>query len=163
MRALAAIMIASLSIPAAAVAGVPPPVTTSTTDTDTRAFVGLNWSFGSGGTKPEGIVGLARTKTDSDGDAKGVKAAVHFDFSNGFAFEKLKLTGLLGTNEAQAEIGGGYDFGSGLFGTVGANLPYFALGADVMLSGGIEGYAGIHTLGKTNVPAEAVVILPPPP
>lgn len=137
-------------------AGVPvdPPVSQS--DTETSAFVGLNWTFGSGGSKTEGVIGAARVTTDSSGDSDGAKLSLHMNLSDGLSFGKVKLTGMTGESDMMGELGLG--FGSnGLLGTGGLWLPYVNIGADLGFGGGLDGYVGFHSLGEWDVPP---VLLP---
>ena len=120
--------------------------------TSTRAFVGLNWTFGSGGTTAEGVLGLARVKTDNGGDSKGAKLSVHLPVANGLSFGKVKLTGMTGKHDRIVEAGAGFGT-NGLFGTAGLWAPYVNGGVDVDFGGGFEGYAGFHSLDGWDVPA----------
>lgn len=123
--------------------------------TDTRAFLGLNWTFGSGGTSAEAVLGVARVKTDSTGDADGAKVSVHFPVSSGISFGKVKLTGMTGKDDLMAEAGAGFGTG-GLFGTAGLWAPYVNGGVDFGFGGGIEGYAGVHSLDGWDVPGRVL-------
>ena len=119
--------------------------------TDTRAFVGLNWTFGSGGGTAEGVLGVARVKTDFSGDSQGAKLSLHLPFANGVSFGKVKLTGMTGEHDRMVEAGLG--FGSGrLFGTAGLWAPYVNGGVDIGFDGSFEGYAGVHSLDAWELP-----------
>lgn len=137
------------------------PVLTATEDTQTRAFIGLNWTFGSAN-GPEGVLGVARVKTDSDGDSNGAKVSVHMPLSNGISFGKIKLTGLMGENDRMGEIGLGFGAGS-VFGTAGLWAPFVNAGADIGFDGSLEGYLGLNTLQEWNAPAPIVTAEPPAP
>lgn len=146
----------------AAVAGdgpPPPPTVVATSETETRGFVGLNWTFGKNGSSAEGVLGIARVKTDSDGDSRGAKLSVHLPISNGLSFGKIKLTGLTGENDRMLEAGLGFGT-NGAFGTAGLWAPYVNGGVDIGFGGDFEGYAGFTTLDGWDVPPESV--LPPP-
>jgi hypothetical protein len=133
---------------------LPTPVTTTQTlgSNDTTLFVGLNWTFGAHGQGVEGILGVAYGEIDPDGDVEGAKASMHFGLSDGISLDKIKLTGLFGKDNAQVELGGGFNIKTGSpFGVIGANGEYYALGADIDFGGGVEGYAGLHTIGKLSV------------
>lgn len=137
-----------------------PPASDATTST-TKGFIGLNWTFGSKASGPEAVIGVAHGNVDSSGEMKGAKAAVHFYLSNDFAPGKVKLTGLFGNTDAQAEIGLGYHLGDlSWFGVVGVNTNYLSGGADFGSSGQLDGYIGIHSIGEFDTPVK-VTTLPP--
>lgn len=137
----------------AAFAGDRPPAL-ATSDTQTRAFIGLNWTFGSNN-GPEGVLGIARVKTDSDGDSRGAKLAWHMPLSNGISFGKFKLTGVAGNNDKMGEIGLG--FGSGtMLGTAGIWAPFLNAGVDIGFDGSLGGYVGATSLDEWDVPVPFV-------
>lgn len=121
-------------------------------DTDTKAFLGLNWTFGRSGSVPEAVAGVARVKTQSDGDSEGAKLSLHMPIGNdGLSFGKVKIAGVFGEHDRMLEAGVGFG-GSSFFGTAGLWAPHVNLGADIGLGGGFDGYIGINTLGKWDVP-----------
>lgn len=119
--------------------------------TDTSAFVGLNWTFGSGGSNAEGVIGAARVKTDTSGDSEGLKLSVHMNIAGQLSFGKVKLTGTTGKNDLMGEAGLGFGT-EGIFGTAGIWAPYLNAGVDLGFGGGLSGYAGFHTLDEWDVP-----------
>lgn len=129
----------------------PPPISTALTDTDTAAFVGLNWTFGAGGSKAEGVIGAARVKTDQTGDSEGAKLSLHMGISGGLSFSKVKLTGMSGKSDLMGELGVGFGT-DGVLATGGLWAPYLNAGVDLGFGSGLEGYAGFHTLGEWDVP-----------
>lgn len=148
---------ACMAIAAPANAGsIPQPVPTGTDET--RAFAGLNWTFG-GTSTLEGVLGVINQETDPTGDVTGAKAAVHVDLLGRGQPTSLRLTGLRGTTDLQGELGLGYNLdGSGLFGIAGGHGNYFAFGAEIGFAGGVEGYVGVHSYGGF----ETSTVLPPP-
>lgn len=131
-------------------APLPPAPSAPGSDRDTRAFVGLNWTFGGGRASPEGVLGIARVKTQHDGDSHGAKLSLHMPFTNGLTFGKVKLVGVTGKNDGMVE--GGIGFGTnGVFGTAGLWAPYVDAGVDLGF-GGVEGYAGLNSLDKWDRP-----------
>ncbi len=152
----------TLATQLAAGTGTPPPMSVTTGGDTTKAFVGLNWVFGSGPSKAEAIIGVAHGSNDASDHVTGGKAAIHFDLQDGLKFGKIKLTGLKGTNHVQAELGLGFNFLTNqIFGIGGINGSHFALGADVSFDGGTMGYAGIHTIGEFDKQT-TTIILPTP-
>ena len=146
-----------------AMAGVPPPlfdfVTTAATTgsaskSSTKAYAGLNWKMG-GGMTPAVVLGVASTKTKSNGDTSGANLAFHFDVAGGFKPGKLKLSYLDGKEDMQGELGVGYDFlkTAPLLG-LGVNIPHLAVGVDGYMGHGLVPYATLHTLGKFDKPAQ---------
>lgn len=155
VRLFAIASILALSTTSAALAGILA-LPTATSNTETRGFVGLNWSFGNNGGAPEVVVGVARVKTESDGDSNGAKLSVHLPVSGGLSFGKVKLTGLTGESDRMVEVGMGYG-PDGALGTVGVALPYFSGGVDFGLEGGLAGYAGINSLDEWTVPTNGLI------
>jgi len=148
VMSLTAALILSAAV-AEAGAPVPPPISS---DTETRAFLGLNWTFGSRGSVPEAVAGVARVKTQSDGDSEGAKLSLHMPIGNdGLSFGKVKLAGVFGEHDRMFEAGVGFGQSS-FFGTAGLWAPHVNLGLDLGLGGGFDGYVGINTLGKWDVP-----------
>lgn len=126
-------------------------IQTRGSDSDTTLFAGVNFTFGSGGQNVEGVVGLAYGEIDTSNDVKGAKASLHFGFMDGFSLNKVKLTALFGSDDAQAEIGGGYSLKSGApFMVIGANGEYFSIGTDIFFDGQWDGYLGLHSIGKLS-------------
>ncbi|MFC3615473.1 hypothetical protein ACFORG_17085 [Lutimaribacter marinistellae] len=125
----------------------PPPAGVATNSSDTTLYVGLNLLFGSGAPTLEGILGVASGETDTSGDVTGGKAALHFRLNDGFGLRKFKITGLVGDEDVQGELGFGYNFESQSFlGVLGANGKYWAAGADYDFTTGLEGYIGAHSI-----------------
>jgi hypothetical protein len=149
MKHLALSAAAVLLSVGAAQAGVQaPPMSSSTTDTS--AFVGLNWTFGAGGSGTEAVLGAARVTTDNSGDSEGAKLSVHMNLTGGLSFGKVKLTGMTGESDRMGELGLGFGT-NGIFGTGGLWLPYLNVGGDIGM-GGVDGYIGFHSLGEWDVP-----------
>lgn len=156
MRLVAATAVIFISaLPVAAGNVFVPPPTAVGSDTDTKGFVGLNWTFGSNSAGAEAVVGVARVKTESDGDARGAKLSVHLPLQNGLSFGKVKLVGVTGESDRMAEAGVGWST-DGIFGTAGVWAPYLNAGADFGLSG-FNGYVGLNSLDEWNVPQPAVL------
>lgn len=146
-------------------AGTTPVVTPSSSVTDTTAFAGLNWTFGSGKSAPQGVIGVSRFKTESDGGTKGARLQLLFGFGGNFSIAdvKVKLTGLAGNRNGMGELGLGFGQG-GVFGTAGVWAPYFNTGVDYYFGQGdsatsassvpgLEYYIGLHTQKRPNLPA----------
>ena len=151
-RFFAAAVATALTLPTLAMAGtLPAPTTTFAERSDTTLFAGFALTIGSGGTGVEGILGAAHGKIDMDGDVTGVKATAHFDILDGFALDKIKLTGLWGNDSVQAEVGGGYSFkNASPFAIIGANGGYYAAGSDIYFDGTFRGYLGVHSIGEIS-------------
>lgn len=128
---------------------------------ETDAFAGVNWVFGNGGQGIEGVIGFAKREIDNDGDVTGARLSLHYGFNSGAT--RFKATGLKGKENAQAELGIGYDLTKGAaFGVVGAHGSYVNLGADIYFDGGLQGYAGVHSLEKLDKPAAPTTPTPLP-
>ncbi|WP_108838662.1 hypothetical protein [Tateyamaria sp. Alg231-49] len=157
-RILAAIAL-MLAVPTATLAGslAAPPTTTLVGKSDTTLFAGLSWTFGSRGQGVEGILGVAYGDIDVDEDVTGAKLSAHFGFTDGFSFDKIKLTGLIGDDDAQAELGFGYSFKIDQpFAVAGVNGEFVAVGADIFFDQTYEGYLTLHSIGKLSLDEETV-------
>lgn len=140
--------------------------TTFIENSDTTLFAGISFVFGSRGESVEGILGVATGEIDLDGDVTGAKLSGHFGFADGVSFDKIKLTGLVGGEDVQAELGGGYSFKlSQPFAVVGANGDYVAVGADIFFDRTYEGYLTLHTIGGLSLETGTTggIMLNPPP
>ena len=114
---------------------------------ESKAFVGLNWSLGESVT-PELILGLANGKTKVDGKVQGSKIAIHIDIASGFTLSKVKATALYGKADAMGELGGGYNFSnSELIGVVGLNTRNLAVGVDINMDMEFSPYVDLNTIG----------------
>ena len=124
-----------------------PTETTIYSDADTtKAFVGLNLSFGAGGMTPEGVLGVATGETDTSNDFTGASAALHFGLGD-FGLRSVRITGLAGDPDTQGELGLGYSFaGRSVFGVLGVNTNYFRAGTDLGLDGAFSPYFGVQSL-----------------
>ena len=150
--------LAGLTLSTAVIAGgapVPLPSATITghdSKTQTRAYVGLNWTWG-GGFTPALVLGATNTRVQSDGDTTGAKLAFHINLLGGVAPGMLKLSYLHGKEDFQGEIGVGYNFikSAPLLG-VGVNAPYVSAGVDGYLNPGFVPYATLHSQGQYDKP-----------
>ena len=131
----------------------PAPSSGPSSNTQTRAFAGLNWAFGAGTPRLDGVLGVARVRTKTNDRSRGVRASVNVGLTGGFTFQGVRVTAMAGRDNAMGEVGFGYG-GNGAFGTVGLWAPYVNLGADLSFAGDLEGYAGLHSLGKWKGPSE---------
>ena len=120
--------------------------------TQTRAYVGLNWTWG-GGYTPALVLGATNTRVQSDGDTTGAKLAFHINLLGGVSPGMLKLSYLHGKEDLQGEIGVGYNFikSAPLLG-VGVNAPYVSAGVDGYLNPGFVPYATLHSQGQYDKP-----------
>lgn len=140
-------------------AGVAPPPTTTygatlsnKSKTETKGYVGLNWTLG-GGMTPALVIGAANAKVRSDGDTHGANLAFHLNVFGGVKPAMLKLSYLNGKSDVQGEIGVGYSFlkSTPLLG-IGVNAPYAAAGVDAFLGGGFDPYFMLQSRGKFDEP-----------
>ncbi|MEL6807269.1 MAG: hypothetical protein AAFO97_05775 [Pseudomonadota bacterium] len=164
VRTLAAIAV-FLAIPTITLAGsvVAPPTTTLVGKSDSTLFVGLSWTFGSRGQGVEAIIGAAYGDIDDDEDVTGAKLSAHFGLTDGFSFDKIKLTGLIGDDDAQAELGLGYSFKiDQAFAVAGVNGEFVAAGADIFFDQTYEGYLTLHTIGKLSLEESTGAASSPP-
>lgn len=120
--------------------------------TQTKGYVGLNWTLG-GGAVPALVLGVSRVKVKSDGDTDGARLAFYLDLARGFAPGALKLSYLNGKENLQGELGLGYNFAKAapMLG-IGLNAPYVAAGFDAYLNPGFVPYGLLHSQGKFRKP-----------
>jgi len=133
----------------------------STSNTETRAYAGLNWSLG-GGATPALVLGVFRAKVESDGDTQGGNLAFHINLAGGVKPGKLKLGYLNGKEDIQGELGIGYDFmkNAPLLG-LGINAPYVNVGVDAYMNPGFVPYGTLHTQGEFDKPNQTIIAPPP--
>lgn len=129
-----------------------PGVTTGTSRTDTRAYVGLNWTLGGGGT-PALVLGVTNTKVKSSGKTTGARLAFHVNLAGGMAPGMLRLSYLDGRENLQGELGAGYNFikAAPALG-IGLSGPYVVAGIDGYMNTGIEPYVTVHSQGAFRKP-----------
>lgn len=142
----------------AVMAGVPTttfnPVTTAVnaSKTQTKGYVGLNWSL-DGGAMPSLVLGALRPRVKSNGDTEGANLAVFINLAGGVKPAKLKLGYINGKEDVQGELGVGYDFlkGAPLLG-LGVNAPYVNAGVDLYQGPGFNPYVTLYSQGKFKKP-----------
>lgn len=110
-------------------AGITAPIATS--KNDDRPYAGLKWSL-NGGIKPEAVLGFRHAKIDSNGDTDGGDISISAKFIDGFSLGQVRAKYFNGKEDVQGEVGGGYDFTQGIFGSVGVHAPYSNLGLDFL-------------------------------
>lgn len=149
-----AAVIVSLFSTAASAGGMSPTVTTTgaNSKTETKGYVGLNWTLG-GGLTPAVVLGATNTKVKSNGDTTGANLAFHLNLLGGVKPGMLKLSYLNGKNDLQGELGVGYNFikTAPLLG-LGVHAPFIAAGVDGYLNGGLDPYVTLHTLERFKKP-----------
>ncbi|QYK41862.1 MAG: hypothetical protein KF887_01570 [Paracoccaceae bacterium] len=147
----AAIILATGAVLPAHAGKGPIPVETSVTTakTTTKAFVGLNWTFGAK-KGPELVLGVASGKAKPSGNVTGGRASVHVGLGGGSpVFNGVKLTAFAGGSDLQGEVGVGFGgAGGGAFGVVGVMGPHANAGVDIYFDRRVSPYIGINTLGK---------------
>ncbi len=128
----------------ASAAPLPPP---SSTQTETRVFVGLQWNFGND--RPEIMLGVRHTETDSDDSVIGGKfdIALPFDLAN--FRPTIRLLALAGNRDLQGEAGLGIQTSDWKpLIAVGAQLPFLDFGANYVFDEAFKPYIGLDSLKK---------------
>ena len=110
-------------------AAAPSSINTSTNDN--RVYAGLKWSL-SGGIKPEAVLGFRHANINSSGDTDGGDISISAKFMDGFQPGQIRAKYFNGKEDVQGEVGGGYDFTQGIFGSLGVHAPYSNLGLDLL-------------------------------
>jgi hypothetical protein len=137
---------AVIAVASTAAQAVPVP----SNETATTLFAGLNWTFGQDQGGPSARIGVIYTDVNSDDDAKG--ARVYYDHSLSGGSNNVTLTAFTGDTSKVTEVGGGYDFTTGMFGQVGVIGDYWNLGGTYNF--GAETWNGF--VGFTSFELEAV-------
>ena len=120
-------------------------------ETTRSGILGVQFIFGKQ-VEPELYAGVIAGQTYGSGNVAGAKVTVNWGFHDGVAPIKVKATGLVGSQDAQAEFGVGYDLKTGvIFGVAGVNGDHIAIGIDFSSKFGLEPYAGYHSFGKFPV------------
>lgn len=154
------LLLAGTWIASSAFAGTPSPIpatattvtTGSSSRTDTRGYVGLNWTLG-GSLTPALVLGVSNMRVKSNGDTSGARLAFHVNLLGGVAPGLVKLSYLNGKEDIQGEIGAGYNFvkAAPLLG-LGVNAPYLSAGIDGYLTREFSPYLGLNSQGKYDKP-----------
>jgi hypothetical protein len=169
-RLILAVLLAFISISANAggIMGIMPPITShsSTTDSDNRAYAGLEWTLNSKISSPEIVIGIRHSRIESNGDTQGGDVSFSFGLLDGITAGKFRTKYFNGNETIQAEIGAGYDFANGLFTGAGFNLPYATMGSDYLLSSDAESKWQpnfiLHTQTPHNKPSPTTTLSCPP-
>jgi hypothetical protein len=125
---------------------------------ETKGYVGLNWSIGKGAT-PALVLGFMRDKILSSGSTEGANLAFHINLAGGAKSAKIKLSYMHGREDLQGELGVGYSIlkSEPLLG-FGMNTSYLNLGADWIMGNGFDPNASITSQSKFKKPALACVL-----
>lgn len=124
----------------------------SASTSQTVGFVGLRWNFGS--KAPAVTAGIRHTTTDTDNGVLGVKLDLSVDLKPDFTFTPtLRLLGVAGNRDAQAELGLGLDTltRQGLI-AAGIQAPHVNAGANFSFDGTLAPYVELNSLGRPSAP-----------
>jgi hypothetical protein len=158
VRVFGALAIISLffSAPVSASPATGPLTTTSASDT--VAFMGLQWNFGV--SVPEFVVGTRYTQSNSDNIAAGAKLDVAFPLTaKQWKLPTLRLMGLYGTCTVQGELGLGASLSDMKpFVAAGAQGPYVNGGANISLEAKANPYFGFNSLGAPDCATVSMTI-----
>jgi hypothetical protein len=122
----------------------------------TAAFVGLQWNFGAA--TPEITAGVRYLTSGDNGFVYGAQADAALPLMGDQFGPTIRLLGLAGNADVQAQAGVGYDFAAALpLIAVGAQTQYFTAGANIELGGSVNPYFGLNTLTKPTLTADGVL------
>lgn len=125
----------------------------------TAAFIGLQWNFGS--QSPEVTGGVRYLTSNEDGLVYGAQADAALPLMGDAFAPTIRLLGLAGNTDIQAQAGVGYDFGSSLpLLAVGAQTAYVSGGANIELGGAVNPYLGVSTLARPSLGSAGVLGCP---
>lgn len=154
----------ALACPSAALADGPPcldecqtPIGTGGgSGSQTVGFVGLQWNFGS--SSPEVTGGVRYLTQNSNGVVYGAQADASVPLMGGNFGPTVRLLGLAGNTDVQAQAGGGFDFATQLpVASFGGQAPYVTAGANVELGGDIRPYIGLNSLARPSLGEDRVL------
>lgn len=114
-------------------------------ESSTQAFLGMRWDFGAAGPALTG--GVRVLKSNGEDGVYGVQADGSLPLTGDSHLPKLRVLGLFGTKDVQAQVGGGYDFAidSAII-SGGLQGPYVEGGLDYGLDGSLAPYIGVNSL-----------------
>ena len=149
-----AIIALSVSV-VSANAGVAP-TTTYSSNSETKAFIGIQFDLGD--MQPELVGGVRYTKTDTKNDVTGVKGDVALPLmGDGQFMPTMRVMGLMGSTEVQGEAGLGYNTATQQFLLgAGAQGPYVNGGMNLEMDGSLHPYIGANTLKEAPERDETV-------
>jgi hypothetical protein len=123
-------------------------VVTLNKKSETVAFGGIQWNFGS--SKPELVVGVRTTQSNRTSNVAGAKfdVAIPLD-SKTWMTPTFRVMGLAGSCDVQAEAGLGWNFATSypLF-ALGVQAPYATAGVNYTIPNSFAPYVGANTLRK---------------
>ncbi|OOY13589.1 hypothetical protein BMG00_07420 [Thioclava marina] len=159
-RLASAAIIALTTLASAAHAGeIMPPIfgPSKNSESETRLFAGLNWTFGKQGGGLSTRVGAIYTDIDSDDDVQGARVFLDLDLFKQGGTPSVFVTGFKGTTYGMGELGLGYDFGNGeMIGQFGGLMNHFEIGGNYGFSGsGMNGYVGVTSFKFDKVQPNA--------
>lgn len=126
------------------------PVSSGGSSSQTAAFVGLQWNFGS--QTPELTGGIRYLTSTEDEFVYGAQIDAALPLMGESFGPTIRLLGLAGNADVQAQAGAGYDFATALpLLTLGVQTSYFTAGANIELGGAINPYVGINSLAKPTL------------
>lgn len=125
--------------------------------THNSVYAALKWTFGDK-FNPEAVLGYRHAKVKYNGNTDGADASISAKFLHGFELAKLRVKYLVGNEDVQGEVGGGFSVNQGLFTGLGVHAPYSNIGVDMtsMTKDGIQPYVQIDSIKGRNKP------IPPP-
>ena len=81
--------------------------------------------------KPEAVLGFRHANINSNGDTDGGDISISAKFMDGIQPGQIRAKYFNGKENVQGELGGGYDFTQGIFGSLGVHAPYSNIGLDL--------------------------------
>ena len=119
-------------------------------NSQTAAFVGLQWNLGS--QSPELTGGIRYLTSNKDELVYGAQIDAALPLMGESFGPTVRLLGLAGNANVQAQAGAGYNFATALpLLTLGVQTSYFTAGANFELGGAISPYVGINSLAKPTL------------
>ena len=140
-------LLPSLALAQAPMPPAPAPVASiiNLEETHEESYIGLNWQFG-GSFIPQVELGHRKVDLKADGDVNGYEASLTFDIEER-AVDKVLITGVLGDDDFQGELGGGYSFSANApIGYVGAQGNRINAGVTLDTSLNTEVSIGINSI-----------------
>ncbi len=156
---LGALAIGSPQLIAPASARPADPLVITTSASDTVAFLGFQWNFGS--KAPELVLGARYTQSDAENSLLGAKLDLAFPLDSAkWTTPTLRLMGVDGGCNVQGELGLGMSFADTKpFVAAGIQGPYVNGGVDLGFDGRYAPYLGLSSLAAPSCATQRTSVI----
>jgi hypothetical protein len=123
----------------------------SNKDTQTRAYVGLVWTFNNTASiKPDLTIGVQSLRVKSSDSVSGADFNIRFKIEDGLKLDSNRLSYVGGERNIQGQLGFGYSYSQKSWLTTGAvSGPFSKIGTDYLFNKkSFDPFIEINTLNK---------------